>query len=94
MNIEFKEKYFTLIPFKAPCAAGAVGTHPRRSCLCCTATHSSSQKGDDVVPSLETAPTFALEEGKGAGISSARPEHGSQGNCSFDLGCWLVASGG
>lgn len=31
-----------------------------------------------MVPSLETIPSFAPEEGKGAGISSAHPEHGSQ----------------
>lgn len=65
----------------------------KRSWLRCDATHSSIQIGGDVSPRLETAPAFAQEGKKGAGINSTCPNHTSQVCfCSSDLCCWLTTS--
>lgn len=47
MNTEFKEKYLTVIPFKALCILWALGTCSKRRVLCCDDTHSSIQIGGD-----------------------------------------------
>lgn len=75
MNIDYKEKHLPLIPFPALCSVSRRNRlEERLPVLCC---HSSSQRGGGLGSTLGTNPGCAWKKGKGAGTSSARPQHGS-----------------